>query len=776
MYSKQYSVYLDSIFKLVRSIVIKSEITSHRFNDDVYIKYGEGHYDPNDKTTWRYYKHLSGEYHSVDQMIYINSFDTHELIEFTKESLSLHEVTKHEYRVGTEYHKELVRLYPDMEDLIRGVLNPVDINEAIESDDFELLTYSSEFVEHNEYSLMFAVRDFIKGHSARYYNKQFNISDDLYASTYMACLSMMLIMMIIAHRKKMSKTSEAHSFHTLQYLLSHSKVGEQMQFLSHDQIMFFMRNIRHIERSVGKKEIFDWLRENLMDTINLPLNIFELRHDLTGMLDTLKPEPIFKKVYINSSKVVTSNDSYTYVQMLDKVDSLAPYNKNVRLIEQENYERQARYAIRNNATIKIIESYASSGGEISEKFSLDFLTIHHWMYLAAIGTLKGNIVIRMPDSSTILNLNPLDAFYVFYYSFALSNGVKSLNLPKLKAINVRIHKAVNQKHLNAITTDKYVSDSDITKAMSEYPQLSNNINIGISFKNYVSVLHDVINKQYVSAIAVDNVYRRSQLLNLYSRFWGDYTVKKYSITKYKDFFKKQGLNIDSFTDKEMSQIWQSIYLNVTGFDANTRLSIASVQSSMLRIMTQLSSYSVRYIGNTTGGTRYKVKSPVVRIMASYNPHVVSNAKSQPMYSMGVNLVQVNNVEIYSPSKVKNDLFSGTKYNFTTYSEDNEYVPKLIVKTDVVNKLNVTKNDILNIKLLTPDIGNISKVTYSTNSKAVYSIDKPSVTYFVSNELNTQNQNVVPTSITTSKFLSSSVEMKVNANFIAKIGIKTTVIN
>ncbi|MEM5877845.1 MAG: hypothetical protein QXF12_03095, partial [Candidatus Aenigmatarchaeota archaeon] len=53
-------VYLSNTIDLVKSIVFKYDLEARLYNDLVYSKYNLS-IDPNDKTTWRYYRHLSNQ-------------------------------------------------------------------------------------------------------------------------------------------------------------------------------------------------------------------------------------------------------------------------------------------------------------------------------------------------------------------------------------------------------------------------------------------------------------------------------------------------------------------------------------------------------------------------------------------------------------------------------------------------------------------------------------------------------------------------------------------
>ena len=144
-----YSVYLDSIYALAATTVIKCEDAAVAINNGVTQLGVAVSADP---TTWRYYLNICGLYHSTNSNITITSLDTLEQIAFTVENLQVHTNTALAYQYGTRYYNDLVSLYPDDQLLILGVLYPADMQKAIHSPDGTILSYPSYLVEEQEYS------------------------------------------------------------------------------------------------------------------------------------------------------------------------------------------------------------------------------------------------------------------------------------------------------------------------------------------------------------------------------------------------------------------------------------------------------------------------------------------------------------------------------------------------------------------------------------------------------------------------------------------------
>src|SRR5690606_6740159 len=129
MSNTYYNIYLKSVFSLAKTLVIKCSLTADGMNNE--LRLNGIPIDDSDPTTWKYYKNLAGMYHFTDTLMEIVSMDTLEVIAFTKENMRLHRATAKAYAYGTKYFNELSAQYPGQEDLIMGILNPVDMDVAI---------------------------------------------------------------------------------------------------------------------------------------------------------------------------------------------------------------------------------------------------------------------------------------------------------------------------------------------------------------------------------------------------------------------------------------------------------------------------------------------------------------------------------------------------------------------------------------------------------------------------------------------------------------------
>ena len=176
MSNNYYQIYLQSCFDLAATMIIKSSSTAKLVNDYLNLQIGNAnqligdYYNPDDKTTWKYYLNLAGEYlEPFDTPMYVKSLDTLQLIKFTPENLQNNPLTYQAYQYGSSYYNKLVNEYPDQVYLINSILYPTNINTAIAAKDGTILAYNTNLVESNEYSLIEELQNFIYTFKSKFF-------------------------------------------------------------------------------------------------------------------------------------------------------------------------------------------------------------------------------------------------------------------------------------------------------------------------------------------------------------------------------------------------------------------------------------------------------------------------------------------------------------------------------------------------------------------------------------------------------------------------------
>ena len=114
--------YYRSNIDLISSMIFKSNYAPEAINKQLLRDNPSYEIQKEDPTTWKYYMNLAGEYHPLDEEMYVTSLDTREVILFSKENLIRHTATKEAYQMGSRDYLTLLKQYPLQEGLIRGIL------------------------------------------------------------------------------------------------------------------------------------------------------------------------------------------------------------------------------------------------------------------------------------------------------------------------------------------------------------------------------------------------------------------------------------------------------------------------------------------------------------------------------------------------------------------------------------------------------------------------------------------------------------------------------
>ena len=595
MENNYYDVYLDSALQLAESIVIKSDETARAINNALTIKYGKNIVDELYPDTWKYYLNLAGEYHITDEIIEVKSLDTLETIAFTKQNLEEHTATKKAYQYGSVLYKELVDRHPELRQLILGVLYPADLDTAIAARRGTILSWPPSLVEDYEYTFIQRMQKRIYDFFDRWDNPQFALSDNLYTTALYGNLFAYLPVMILLLRLEACKTNEVHSYHIRQYLASHGMLDGYLSYLTRSQALFLYRNIAYIERNSGKNAVFTWLVQHIMTERGLPLGAYEMRHDITKMPASLKPTPVFEKVPLNTAINYDLTSTYTPNQIYDKQALLARDNESYREDEFPKAMRKLEYSLSNRLGTKLLESsvvdYANS-----EHYTLPDTLFNHWIWLSHTDKYKTYINFNSPLNDDLIVMSVKDAFVFYLYATMRTYGLVPEKLPLVMCRRVARSPKPNLADLRQVTTWR-VSPNWIQNAINRMPVIPNLISTE-GFYDFCKTLQEQAMQQYWMVCQEPGLHAYSEKFAAVSRLWTNAWVQLGREGQtYAQWFAERNIAIDEYTQEDFRSVSQTILSRATGTDGANAITLKDVQDAMIRLMTQLSSYSVQFVAN-----------------------------------------------------------------------------------------------------------------------------------------------------------------------------------
>lgn len=588
-----YQLYIASTIRLAQTIVIKFAEAAKAINDRLVEKHGPSAVNTAYPETWKYYLNLAGVYHPTDTVMTVVSSDTLEEITFSKENLLIHRQTSRDYAFGTRQYRELLARYPEQEMLIKGILNPADIQKAIEADNGTILAWPADLVEPNEYSLINKLQKFVNGFREQHINPQFGLTDSLYYAAIWAVLSANLVPAILTFRREACKTNEAHSFHVRMYLASHHGLDVYMDQLTIKQSLWLYRNIVYIEANFGKQDTFDWLVEHIMTERHLPLGAFTMRHDVSDQPTEIYPAIAFKKTPINAGVNADFRDIFSLDEMLDKEQSFARSNAIIQNDAAPVMRKAMRNSLSSVVATKVLESSVVDRSN-NTPWTMDDILLHHWLYFASKGYYTAFVGIEDPVSGERIPLSVKDAYVFLWYAFAKSIGIELVEIPQILATRVQRVPMATVDDIYSVV-DKSLIDYDVAlEALSVQPQVTPIISTEAFYNKCVEIFNAA---QYQRRLISNEEHSlaRAMKQNMVSRIYADVLCEVADAGEtYTQWFADRNIVISNYTVSDLSQIYVNIVRAATGAGLTTKKSLRDLQAAMIRIMGTLSSYSVQF--------------------------------------------------------------------------------------------------------------------------------------------------------------------------------------
>lgn len=611
MSQAQYNIYRKNVMALVRSLVFKYSATADAINaaqESVGRRVNRA-----DPASWKYYMNLNGQYHGTDKKMTVTSLDTLQTIEFTKETLADHRTTMSEYRIGTRYYNALVERYPDQEILIQGILNPVDIATAIAAKDGQILYYDASLVEENETNLIPQLSEWLQLQIRRWVVPAYTVVDDLYAGVMIANMVTLLPTVVENLRLANCHTLYAHSYHIREFLASNGRLDYYVDYLTKKQMLWLYRNVRYLRRNAGHQETFEVLMQKILTDRGLPLAEWRMRHNVKDLAENVRAFPEFSRKPLNLEFGSAGSDTRDIQTMLDREVDEAPDNLFVQPQAEIDIESQMANSISNRLRTKVLESSVLDLTD-SSPFTLADNLLNHWVYLANLDRYTSVVTVDNPKTGGTITLNMEEAFLVFLYAYNLSIGLELKELPLLQAMNVRRLPLPTVSQVASIVDPNLVPRSIIEQMMDGMVPLTSYISIPAFYDAVAQVHQEKLNQRLIYS-NVEHFEARGQAEAAMRYLYGDYPIqigKSSGFSTFSQWFTAKGLDVPTYTMLEADLLAVQLYSRCTGQNLKVSRSLKELQTAMLRLMRQLSSYSIQFLQSINSAPISVVEWPLIR--------------------------------------------------------------------------------------------------------------------------------------------------------------------
>ena len=588
--------YIEANKKLIQTMVIKSEQHAQLLNEEIKLKYPNIPVYGDNPETWKYYLNLAGLPHVVNKEIYVTSFDTQEEILFNSENLALHKQTRKNYLIGTKNYYILLKKYPEEEMFINGALYPVDIDDAIAAKDLSILWYDKTLVEEQEISLVDKLQEFINGYDVRWNVRPFSSSDPLYPAAQHAIFTLNLLQKLLNIRLNNCHTSEVHSFHIKNYLASHYGLDQYMPYMTIRQIIFLYKNIRYIERNIGKVDTFKILVQRLIEERRL-VPLYEVAIKQLHSIDNdMLPIIQASKKRITSS-INASEKDYLDIQTFEDYQRPLANDNDWYL---DNFNQVIRHKLATDDTNTIKTKFLMS--DLIDytdvvPYTLQEALFKHWVSMANEGSYNSytEFYNTLDGSTNYLHVSESFIYFLYitkcYYGMEVNEIPTFLNSKKLKTIKPTVNE------LLALVPNKVKRKLKpiAIEIISRMPQINYTITVD-SFFDLSKSIYDYAQWQWYLISNTHDLDTRA-----YIKAMCDYTFVDEHITldtpysTYTEFLEEKGL--PEYTDEPIKaiQLLVNIYIASTGFVVDKYTQLRFIQDMLVNALLLLSSYSINVI-------------------------------------------------------------------------------------------------------------------------------------------------------------------------------------
>lgn len=599
MANDSYQIYEEQCTRLAETMVIKFEVSAVATNHYLTLV---GIPVDADKRTWRYYMNIAGLYHSSNRLMRVQSLDTREMIDFTVENLEIHRATARGYAYGTAKYNELLAANPKQESLILGILNPVDIDEAIAAPEYTILWMDPELVEEAEDNLRELIQEDILAFMGRWHVEMYSETEDLYDAARIGILGSYMLSMIESARLRNDRTHRAHSFFIQQYLARYGRLDKFLDAMLPIQSQFFYRNAPHFHKYPGHQDSFEWLTDTVMAERNLPLADHTLLQNESTMPDSLSPTIELRRQELTRQYAGVPDTRVSVERVVAKQARLATLNRLVEDVNKNETVELMTLAKSNLATTKVLES---SVWDLKDALplKLEDMLISNWFYMAKKGRYRALTPFVDQRTGEASQLEPLDAFIVFLYCFNKANGLDVPVVPTITANYILKERVPTSQQMYDIVSGKYFSIKTAKIIRDMIPEVGTIVSTESFYDTIYKVWDGALNQfNYASTRGHYKARAEIEIMALYMFQDVGVDLADTPGQTMEQWLHSRGLDVLlEYTGLEYDAVWTDLLSKATGADLNTTLSLAYIHRAMIGVMERLSSYSVQFVREINEG-------------------------------------------------------------------------------------------------------------------------------------------------------------------------------
>jgi hypothetical protein len=520
--------YIKNTIKLVKSFTIKHDDIAIHINNELIKIYGTSILgnNPNDKSKWKYYMNICGEYHHVDNPIKITIIETGLVKDLSKELLAKYHTTKEELLKHDIFYDDLIAKYPNDELLIKGIMYDLDMEMVISVPDGYLLSYSKHYVEEQESNLISELSKYSINFLKRWHVREYGIIDNLYLASLVGTLYSKLILKTINIRYSNILTAYVHSFHITEFFRSYFDLD--VEILNKSTRFWLYKNMKYIRKHLGSNQTLNIVIEKILTNNGIGIAEVELINSLPD-IELLDLDDVTKPLYDKKVNLFISKPRNKYYAVSDS-DSVTSYQQlylqfNRKLVDNDLVIKDTRdinnkylpkldFNILHRQKTKTFKLKINKSHVVIQEVTMKLL-LDNWTYLAINDNFRVIKKYIDPNTGIVYNINPKQALYMVY---KLLSKINNIDNPIIRGYtcNFLINDNITLENIsdNLLRTD--VMDTICKKIYDNIPIVKTHVDSN-GFNEYIKQLATFRSMMWNVATNTNDTLLMSDMQIIYKR-------------------------------------------------------------------------------------------------------------------------------------------------------------------------------------------------------------------------------------------------------------------
>lgn len=686
--------YFNDSKLLASSIVIKHNDIALAINRGLAKNYGIT--SSNDYTTWKYYLNLSGVSHSTNNVVMVPVVETSTSQPLTTSLLDANPRTRELLDSRTDLYKNLISSFPNDIDYINGCISPVDINKAINAPDGTILSWSKQYIEPQEYSLIKELNKEIRLFFKRWYIRDYNIPDELYLSSVLGVLWSTLPNTIILNRIRDSRTAEVHSFHLEHFFRSHLDIWKEVSMLQPNTIRWLYSNLITLINNTGTNYNLNTIIDKIFTSDNVGIGGYILNDGVVKEISTgitnptySRTDPTLTPIALNTLydiRNTTSNviDVITkellHTTINGKVANLTPITAtDIELNNiSKNVTRTQLTKVIDFGNIELFKFYNTG---------LIETVLDNWLYLANLGVYTTPQTFNDPNTGVSHKLTPLTGVILFYrllqYKLHGTDPVfKNIKYNTIIKNNLTVSSLTSNNLLKATGLSSVISE-----IVSKIPTTPTIVRTPSDFSTEVDKIISMFEHVWVLDSNVNNSFLSANIKTIVNSIYIDGSVNIFGPngSKLSSYLSSVGINISLTPTYDVAAAHAELFKVFTNFNIDETFLVKELYSNYEMLFEKLSSYTIQTISpdisngnmdstytsmsviNTPTGYIEVKSGKIIRVLETNNSTITGVGNDFIEYCIPNNIPTVNMLDIDSKNHIQ--LKSNLSYGNYRYNQN-----------------------------------------------------------------------------------------------------------